>query len=145
MQPGSKFVLTADGIVGAEVGRTWSEVSAAFEAEGGYDPEFADDCQSYAHRGGKFDAMVVGNTIVRVEVSGPDVRTAKGVGIGSSLAELKQAYGNRLIAEKNPYEGEDVQYVWQSEDRGLVFYMSDGKVRFMAGGGDAIRLPEGCH
>lgn len=136
-------VLTADGVTGARIGTSWRTVSKSFETQGAYGDD-ASGCETYLHRDGKFGAMVIEDKIVRVEVYEPGIRTADGVGIGSTLAELKKAYGNRLIAEKNIYDGEDIQFVWTSKDRGLVFYTDKGKVRFMAGGGPAIRYVEGC-
>ncbi|MFN3456991.1 MAG: hypothetical protein ACK4Z8_05375 [Novosphingobium sp.] len=145
-QPVGELVLTGAGITGAEVGKAWNEVSGAFEKVGGYsNDEFAEGCDSYFHLSGKFEAMVVDNAIIRIDVTEPGVRTIQGISIGASLADLRQAYGDQLKPEKNPYDGEDIQYVWESKDRGLVFYMRQGKVWLMAGGGEAIRYPEGCH
>lgn len=137
-------VLMGEGITGAEVGRPWHEVSKAFDSKGTYGEEGVEGCEVYEHRGGKFAAMVVDGKIARIEVTEPGVSTAEGITIGSTLNDLERVYGARLTAEKNVYDGEDIQFVWQGTDRGLVFYLDNAKVIFMAGGGAAIRYVEGC-
>ena len=138
-------MLTGAGITGAEVGKAWNEVSGAFEKVGGYsNDEFAEGCDSYFHLSGKFEAMVVDNAIIRIDVTEPGVRTIQGISIGASLADLRQAYGDQLKPEKNPYDGEDIQYVWESKDRGLVFYMRQGKCGLWQAAVKPSAIPKGA-
>ncbi len=143
-QSAPALILTSAGVNGAQVGTFWRVVSDRFEQAGTDGVSVAEDCDTLKHRGGDFAAMVVDGKIARIEIDKPGILTAEGIGVGSSLSRLKEAYGKQLIAEPNTYGGEDNYFVWQAKDRGLVFYMSDGKVRYMAGGGEAIRYVEGC-
>ncbi|MDP3552089.1 MAG: hypothetical protein Q8R81_17040 [Novosphingobium sp.] len=141
-QPDAADVLSAQGVTGAPVGSSWKDVAAAFEIKGAY-AEVGGTCDVYDRLDGKLSAMVEDGTITRIEVREGGIRTADGIGIGSSLAALQEAYGNQLAAEENPYAGQDF-FVWQSKDRGLVFHVEAGRVKFMAGGGESIRYVEGC-
>lgn len=61
-------------------------------------------------------ALVAGDSIARVEVSDPRIRTASGVGVGSTVGDLKARYG-RLCGGA----GEGVVAVWFQNAPGIGF------------------------
>jgi len=80
--------------------------------------------------------------------SRPPVRSAKNVGVESTEAEVRRAYGRDLVIEPHPYGGEQDHYlIVKTPDgkRGLIFETANGKVTsFRAGLYDWVGYSEGC-
>lgn len=100
--------------------------------------------------------MVEDKHIVRIDVtkldegtpSNPPVRTAAHIGIGSTEAEIRKAYGARVKVQPHPYLEQSGHYmVVKSADgkTGIIFETENGKVvSFRAGAYPAVGYIEGC-
>lgn len=101
-------------------------------------------CDIHRSNDGLFDVMMEEGKATAFTTDSPRLATARGIKVGSSEAELRKAYGNKLKSEPNPYDGTDY-FVWDSKERGIKFHVaSDGKVEFISAGGPSIRYVEGC-
>lgn len=103
--------------------------------------------------------MVQDAKVVRIEAATPEAKTAAGIHIGSTEADVRRAYGAELRTSPHAYLGLPALYMdlWVAhapqpgqaashpDARGLRFETNiDGKVESIFGGGDAIQLIEGC-
>jgi hypothetical protein len=100
--------------------------------------------------------MVEQGKIVRIDVSkldegpqsSPPVRTAKGIGLGSSEAAVKAAYGSLVKVEPHPYLEEAGHYlvVKSADGKSGIIFETDTKsvIGFRAGAYPAVAYIEGC-
>jgi hypothetical protein len=98
--------------------------------------------------------MVEGRTIVRIDVSQGErepkatTRTDAGIGIGSTIAEVRRAYGRHLKIEPHPYDNEDGRYLvikGLKPGREIIFETFKGRVdSFRAGKSHPVEYIEGC-
>ena len=119
------------------------------------DPDY-DACDYVSRIDGKepgIGYMVRKGTISRIElVSGdnlaPTLRTAEGIGIGSSEQSVRRAYGTRLTIEPRPYQGKpDHELTVETPDhkRAFVFETTQGRVdEVRTGDLPAVKYWEGC-
>ena len=90
-------------------------------------------------------AMIVDGEVVRLEVSQPGVETLAGVAVGSTVAQVRQAYGDRL--SELPHKYTDGQYLVVDADaeRQIVFETDGERVTGLrAGRTPEVRWVEGC-
>lgn len=86
------------------------------------------------------------NFLARIYVYNPAYKTEKGIGIGSTEAEVKAAYGKKVEVEPRKYEptGHDM-FVIDLKGRGFNFETDGNKVvSYSLGRLPAIRYVEGC-
>lgn len=95
--------------------------------------------------------MVVDDRIVRIDVTGGDIETLSGAGIGTTEAEIRQMYPDRLESEEHPYdpEGKYLIYVPKSAKNSnyRVIFETDGSgtvQRFRSGQLPDVLAIEGC-
>lgn len=100
--------------------------------------------------------MVGGGAITRIDVDGadpsrppPDALTERGIGIGATENQVRQAYGPAAVESPHPYtEGPDSHYFKVTAPDGqhaIVFETYNGKVTtFRAGLSEAVDFIEGC-
>jgi hypothetical protein len=94
--------------------------------------------------------MVGRGRVLRVDVTQGNYRTAEGIGIGSTEAAVKKAFGTRIKSRPNQYT-EGAEDLWvdatvKGNARSMLFEVEGGKVvRFRAGEADAVSWVEGCN
>jgi len=152
--------MTMDGLGKVHLGMTLKGAGRALGARLVVSPDYDDPSEcSYANRADGRDAnvayMLHRDRIVRIDVdsrtagkSFVDVRTEAGIGIGSSEADIRRAYGRRAKVGPHPY-GDRNDHYYRLDDNGrnygIIFETWDGKVsEFRVGGHHAIEYIEGC-
>ena len=134
---------TTDGMMGIVAGQGWGEVSSQFKSSGIYGEGVTEGCEIYESLNNRVFAMVENGKVTRLETQDRDFLTPSGVGVGSSLAELRKAYGARLIVTENIYSGRDY-FIEAANGNGMKFHVEDGNVTDLTVGGSSIRYVEGC-
>jgi hypothetical protein len=99
--------------------------------------------------------MVEGRKIVRIDIASgepsapkPATKTDAGIGLGSTTAEVRRAYGKRLRIEPHPYDNDDGRYLvikGLKSGREIIFETHQGRVEsFRAGLSRQVEYIEGC-
>ncbi len=110
----------------------------------------AGECWYLRYQGGDsdFDLMIIDGQVVRIELRGKSrLSTLSGAHIGSSEAELKKLYGERLQVQPHKYDPAGHTLTYQSADGGfgLRFETSGGKVTaIQSGPWEHLHYVEGC-
>lgn len=140
------------------LGDTWHFESASLDENGKED----DSC-GFLNDGGTDSPvyfMVESGKVTRVDARLPSVNTDKGIHIGSSEDDVREAYGTDVRAMAHEYEEAPAQYltVWTvgappagqdyaegAETRGIRFSTGPNRlVEEIYAGGTAIQYIEGC-
>ena len=96
---------------------------------------------------GPLSFMVSSGRVARVDVRSAETLTAEGVGVGSTEAEVRRAYGELVKASPHKYTGPEGQYltVHPGGDLGIVFETDGFRVeRFRIGRFPEVGWVEGC-
>lgn len=156
-------VLTAHGLGELKIGMTLAEVIAAAgpdanpAATGGHEPEQCDQFRPSRAPQGVL-VMVEDGRLTRISlIRSSTIKTDRGVGLGSSAAEVRIAYKSAAIASPHKYRDAPAEYltVWARKsqagnqttatDRGIVFEVDGrGVVDLVHAGGPSIQYIEGC-
>lgn len=93
--------------------------------------------------------MVLDDVIARIDVGTPGVTTLSGVGVGSTTAQVLEAYGpDRVVVEPHPYDegGRYLRFVPRQEGGLSLIFETDGTAvtSYRAGDADAVGFVEGC-
>jgi len=144
--------LTPDGWGPVKIGMSRAQVEAALGAK--LEGEALDDEYSC------IDMKPVGEDqgiwfmfeeykLSRISIGSPSqVKTPRGIGIGSSADEVRKAYGARLQIEPHYYEGLPSEYLtyWTVPEKRGVRFETDSKrqVQSIHAGGPSIQYVEGC-
>lgn len=100
--------------------------------------------------GGGQAASPEDGVIARVQVSEPGIKTISGIQVGSTVEEVRAAYGDRLVEEPHEYDPESGLYQTlygtdSDAGYGVRFVSGDGIVETIhAGTAEAIQYVEGC-
>ena len=151
-------VLTSDGFGGVTLGMTWAELTTDFGAPA-YDPATADEisegCNYVQISGDPWSPwfMLLGDgeqsVVSRIELVRDDQLTADGIGLGSTIDDIRAAYGE-VTTSPHVYLGEGAEYVtvvdatdpdstilFETDTTGVVIAVRNGYL-------DPIRWIEGC-
>ena len=143
-------VLDPQGLGPVRIGMT---VAAAERALGTRlrpsDSDGGDDCSYFErrdHREKGVAYMVERGRISRIDISEPGVRTAHGIGVGSTVAQIRKAYGHTVTSHPNAYDDEpEFELSLPGHRFGLDFLTKRGRVTAMrAGSYPAVGYIEGC-
>jgi hypothetical protein len=93
--------------------------------------------------------MFMHGRLARIDVREGDIRTASGIGIGSTEDDVRRVYGRRITSEPHKYiDGHYLIYTpVDAVDRGLSMrFETDGRavINYRTGRADAVQLVEGC-
>lgn len=93
--------------------------------------------------------MFLDGKLSRISVVDPgEIKTPRGIHVGSTAEEVRQAYGEKLMAEPHHYVDLPAEYLtyWlRPDERGVRFETdADGKVQTIHAGNGSIQLVEGC-
>lgn len=145
--------MTIEGVGDAHVGVTVGEVEVAVRRplQVRYqNEEFDGACQQLTFgQDNRLVFLATDGVIGRVEVAdGSNVRTDRGIGIGSTEAEVLRAYDGEITSERHPYD-EDGRYLTykpkQPGNRQMIFETADGRViTFRVGDDKTTPWIEGC-
>lgn len=154
--------LTADGFGPLRIGMTRAEVETALGADsnpsavGGADPAACDVFHPARAPEGMMVLLENGN-LARVSLSrDAAVKTADGLGLGSTAAQVKAAHPDAVVEPHKYVEGAEyitvwnggrpsVAYVQDAAARGIRFETdAQGRVTMIHAGGPAIQLVESC-
>jgi hypothetical protein len=144
--------LTEDGLGPVRIGMTVRQASKALgrplkpAAEPDEDerhcyyvyPDVSDDALGF---------MVSEDRIARVDVYKPGIRTATGVGVGTSEAEVIRRYGGKVRIEPHFYTGPEGHYLIVEPRRGTqILFETDGKcvTQYRAGKLPEVEYVERC-
>ena len=94
-------------------------------------------------------AMVVRDTIVRVEIRDPGLTTPEGAGIGTTETELLGIYGDRAQVTPHKYSGPEWHYVTvraEGDSAHAIVFETDGRQvkNYRAGRLPEVEWVEGC-
>jgi hypothetical protein len=150
--------LSVDGLAGVRIGMTIDQAEQVTgPLEVGY-PSDEDSCGEATPKRPWIPGaslMVEGRRVVRIDIlrsDGPEPRattkTDAGIGIGSTIAEVRRAYGRRLTIEPHPYDNKDGRYLvikGLEPGREIIFETYRGRVEsFRAGLSGPVEYIEGC-
>ena len=144
--------LTPDGYGPARIGMTRAQVSAALRSPlQGQAVEDEETCIELTATRGHPNLFLLfeDGRLSRISTAGGGrIRTQRGIGVGSSAAEVRRAYGPRIEAETHEYLGAPAEYLtwWARPNRrGLRFETdTDRRVDTIHAGNASIRYIEGC-
>lgn len=123
---------TTAGIGGFEVGRTYAEIAGATgqPVEVSNEVDVGSECVYVSIEGGPADVSGLGDPdrLRSVEVGNPAVRTKSGLGIGSTEAEVYDAFPGRVTARPHTYVqgGNYLDFVPEDTPERIVVFDTDG-------------------
>ncbi len=106
-------------------------------------------CFSVAPRKGRLgiEFLVERGRITRIDVSSPAILTERNIGLGSTVARLKDAYGDDLKVKMNVPNTPIAYVLGAGEGSNEIFFSPDNKnliTTFDVGSMPAAEYPEGC-
>jgi len=151
----SGHILLQDGFEGFRWSRDAADMSATeleewFGASGDFEmrPE-TDECSVATHDGLGLTAIMDSDTAVRALVAEGDFQTPEGIGVGSSLEEVRAAYGSDVLAEEQldgtlyvviddlerpgQDDGTTSHYAFEVDQSGSVRVLRAGRVPWLLG------------
>ena len=158
------LVLTPEGYGPLRIGMSLADVVTTYgpdsdpDAVGGPEPELCDQFRPVRAPEGLL-VMIEDRRLSRITaMSGSEVETDKGLGVGATAAEVRAAYGALVNAEPHEYQDPPAEYltIWSRggasggeaappDSRGIRYEIGDdGKVAFIHAGGPSIQYVEGC-
>ena len=148
-----KAPLTAHGLGPIRVGMS---EAAAIKALGGVRIQGSNaangDCHLLFPKHGpqNFYVMTVGHRVARISIwdDVKTIKTDKGLGIGSTEAEVRAAYGPSIVTTAQDYDANPARSLtaWEVKEKFGIRYETgpDDRVRAIHAGGPQIDLAEDC-
>jgi hypothetical protein len=148
----SGVVVTTDGFDGIHVGASVEQLSAAVGSK-------VPPARTPAERGCRYVVlralprgmrlMLVNDSVARLDVDAPGIRTAEGAQVGDAESRVVELYNGRATVMPHKYTGPTGHYVVVSPPgdslRRIVFETDGQKVlRYRLGRRSAVDLVEGC-
>jgi len=151
--PAHDWKLTPAGWGPVRMGMTRAQVSKVLHVE--LQGNFIDNegtCQELVGVDDALDGlffMFEEGKLTRISASEPSaVRTPRGLHVGSTIEEVRKAYGAGLKEEPHHYEDAPAEYMtfWLKPDSSGVRFETDmhGKVESIHAGTSSIQYVEGC-
>lgn len=148
--PGRGEVLTPEGLGAVRIGMSVEELEAIPGLAFSVEPRARTAC-GYAEStrpDAGFAVMLDAGTVVRVDVTGPGIRTEAGIGVGDAEAAVSAAYGpDRVASAGHEYVpgGHTLTVAPPGEGAAIVFE-TDGAVvtSLRAGWFPHVTFSEGC-
>lgn len=153
-KPAQPLVMTPDGYGPVRIGMPEAQVLAILgsevrgEAPQERGPEDFRACHELFRADKTAYYMIEAGVLTRITTFDPKVRTALGISVGATEAQVRAAVGKSLIVEPHKYVGDPAKYLlaWTApERRGYVFETDQTQVvRMIHAGTPSIRYVEGC-
>jgi hypothetical protein len=151
--PAYKWKLTPSGWGPVKIGMTESQVQKALKTE--LEGDFFPDERSCRELVGTDSAltglffMFEDDKLTRITATEPSaIATPRGMHVGSTIDEVRKAYGAALITEPHKYEAPPAEYLtfWLKPEKSGVRFETDlnGKVEAIHAGTSSIQYVEGC-
>ena len=141
--------LTPNGIGPVRIGMTRAQVESIL-GEPVTGDELTEGCLETVAEGlNGIGFMFEEDRLTRVSLGSPSrLTTPRGIGVGATEAQVRQAYGSGLDSEPHHYVGLPAKYLtfWLSRGRSGVRFETDsaGRVETIHAGTDSIEYVEGC-
>lgn len=151
--PGPGWRLTPTGLGPVRIGMTRGEVARALDADlSGEALDNEGSCIELFPKSPSLEGtyfLFLDGKLSRISVADPGtIATPRGIRVGSSVADVRKAYGRELEAEAHQYVDLPAQYLtyWLQPDASGVRFEtgSEGKVQIIHAGTGSIQLVEGC-
>jgi len=150
-RPVSDWVLTPSAFGPVQIGWTVEQLNAALGDSLKPTFEISDQCDQLAPAAFPTgtSVMVLGDTVVRIDVYEPGILTPEGTGVGDSEASLLQVYGPRAAVTPHKYSGPEGHYVTvrdAKDPRRMTIFDTDGitVLNYRAGMAPGVEYVEGC-
>lgn len=152
----SPHQLGFDGLSPVRVGMTLAQAEQALHAKlsiGFPNDDGPTGCgiAQIDGRNNPFSYMIENGRVTRADLGGEGVtssiRTAKGIGLGSSISDIRRAYGKQAKSHPNAYEESEPDFEIKSTDgkAAMIFETEHGRVvRIHVGRLPSVEYIEGC-
>jgi hypothetical protein len=142
------WVVREDGVGPVKIGMTSAQISTTLHQKLSEDEYGTDNCH-YAHATARdqISFMIIDGHLVRIDVEAPGIGTSTGIQVGAAEADVRRAYGSKVVVSAHQYVDTGHYLTVRSADgrRGVRFVTENGKVTmFYAGTYEAIQYVEGC-
>jgi hypothetical protein len=144
--------LRIDGLGPMTIGMHVNDVERATGMEVDIASDFSPQCRYGQLVGGPHDLFLMfsGRVLVRIDVGAESaIETDAGIGVGDSISEVEDAYGDELQRELHPYLGDRGSYLIfdpEPEDGLLIIFETNRRsvTSFRSGFDEQVRYIEGC-
>jgi hypothetical protein len=144
--------LRIDGLGPMTIGMPVSEVERATGMEVDVSSDFSPQCRYGQLADGPRDLFLMFSrrVLVRIDIgSDSAIQTDTGIGVGSPISAVEDAYGAELERELHPYLGDRGSYLIfdpEPEDGLLIIFETNQRsvTSFRSGFDEQVRYKEGC-